>query len=286
MLLAAFIAVIWGVNFVVSAIFVDHMPPMLFAAVRFTLVIFPAVLFVPRPGIGWRKTVGVGFFIGVMQFSLMFIAMHLGMSGGLASLLIQLQTLFTVLLAAVFLAERPTPRQIVGIALGLVGLAIVGLGRGGSAMLPFLLMIAAAFFWGCGNCVMRSARAKSGLSLTVWSSLVAPIPLFLGSLVVDGPDAIGDSFHHIDWWFVIGMIYTAYIATLFGFAIWSRLLAKYPAGLVVPWSLMTPPAGIVTAIIVRGEYPSALEVVGAVVIILAVLLTTINLRAVRLRRTL
>ena len=286
MFLAAFIAVIWGVNFVVSAIFVDHMPPMLFAAVRFVLVIFPAILFVPRPGIGWRRTVGVGFFIGVLQFSFMFISMHLGMSGGLASLLIQLQTLFTVLLAAVFLAERPTPRQMVGIALGLVGLAIVGLGRGGAAMLPFVLMIAAAFFWGCGNCVMRSAKVKSGLSLTVWSSLVAPVPLFLGSLVVDGPTAIGASFQHVDWWFVIGMIYTAYIATLFGFAVWSRLLAKYPAGVVVPWSLMTPPAGIVTAIVVRGEYPTTLEVVGAVVIILAVLLTTINLRAVRLRRTL
>ena len=285
MILAALVAVIWGVNFVVSAIFVDHMPPMLFAAIRFTLVVFPAILFIPRPGIGWRKTFGVGFFIGVMQFGLMFIAMQLGMSGGLASLLIQLQTLFTVLLAAAFLAERPTRKQALGIALGLVGLAIVGMGRGGAAMLPFLMMIAAAFFWGCGNVVMRSAKTKSGLSLTVWSSTVAPIPMFAGSLLFDGPDAIGAALSHIDWWFIAGMFYTAIIATLVGFAIWSRLLARYPAGLVVPWSLVTPPAGILTAILVRDEYPSLLEIAGAVVIILAVLLTTLNLRTLRLRWT-
>lgn len=285
MVLAALVAVIWGVNFVVSAIFVDHMPPMLFAAIRFTFVIFPAIFFIPRPGIGWRKTAGVGFFIGVMQFGLMFGAMRLGMSGGLASLLIQLQTLFTVLLAAAFLTERPTRKQVLGIALGLVGLAIVGMGRGGAAMLPFLMMIGAAFFWGCGNVVMRSAKAKSGLSLTVWSSTVAPIPMFVGSYLFDGPDAIGAALSQINWLFVVGMFYTAIIATLIGFAVWSRLLARYPAGLVVPWSLVTPPAGILTAILVRHEYPSALEVAGAVVIISAVLLTTLNLRALRLKWT-
>ncbi|PRZ29699.1 O-acetylserine/cysteine efflux transporter [Antricoccus suffuscus] len=285
MILAALVAVIWGVNFVVSAIFVDHMPPMLFAAIRFTFVVFPAILFVPRPGIGWRKTFGVGFFIGVMQFGLMFIAMRLGMSGGLASLLIQLQTLFTVLLAAAFLAERPTRKQVLGIALGLVGLAVVGMGRGGAAMLPFLMMVAAAFFWGCGNVVMRSAKTKSGLSLTVWSGTVAPLPMFAASYLFDGPDAISAALSQINWWFIVGMFYTAIIATLVGFAVWSRLLARYPAGLVVPWSLVTPPAGIVTAILVRGEYPTVLEVVGAVIIILAVLLTTLNLRSLRLRWT-
>ena len=285
-LLAAFVATVWGVNFVISDIFVEHMPPLLFAAIRFTLVVFPAIFFIPRPAIGWKKTLGVGFFIGVLQFGFMFIAMRIGMSGGLASLLIQLQALFTVILAAIFLTERPTRKQLVGIGLGLAGLAIVGVGRqAGAPLLPLILIIAAALFWGCGNVITRSGRPKSGLSLTVWSSTLAPIPMFLGSLIFDGPDAIGAALHEISWLFIVGLIYTSFIATLLGFAIWSNLLARYPAGFVVPWSLVTPPAGLITAWLVRNERPTLLECVGAVIILIAVLLTTVNFRAVRRRQS-
>lgn len=59
-LLAAFVAAIWGINFVVSALMLEHLPPFLFTAVRFFFVAFPAIFFVGRPTSGWKPAVLMG----------------------------------------------------------------------------------------------------------------------------------------------------------------------------------------------------------------------------------
>ena len=48
-LLAVLVAVVWGLNFPVTALALEHFPPLLLVAVRFTLLAVPTLLFVPRP---------------------------------------------------------------------------------------------------------------------------------------------------------------------------------------------------------------------------------------------
>ena len=74
-------------------------PPILFAAIRFTVVL-PAVLFVRRPNVPWRQLAAVGLLMSVGQFGLLYSAMGAGQPAGLASLVLQAQVLFTVLLAS------------------------------------------------------------------------------------------------------------------------------------------------------------------------------------------
>ena len=180
MLLAAAVAAVWGLNFVVSAVVLRDLPPLLFTAIRFFLVAFPAVFFVARPTAGWKPTVLVGFFIGCVQFGLMYWAIHLGMSAGLASLLIQFVTILTLVLAVIVLKERPTGVQVVGVLLGLAGLAIIGFGRSGSApLLPFFMMLLAALGWAAANITVRASGEQSGLGISVWSALVPVVPMLL-----------------------------------------------------------------------------------------------------------
>ena len=63
--LAAVVAVIWGLNFVVIDWGMHGVPPLLFAAIRFTVVVLPAVFLVPRPQVGWRPVVLVGVFMSM-----------------------------------------------------------------------------------------------------------------------------------------------------------------------------------------------------------------------------
>src|SRR5256885_3911165 len=114
MVLALSVAALWGVNFVAIDYGLESFPPLLFACLRFTLVAFPAVLFLPRPPIGWRLVVAVGFFLSTCQFGLLFLSIHVGMPAGLASLVIQLNAVFTVVLAVAVLGERPGRRQLAG----------------------------------------------------------------------------------------------------------------------------------------------------------------------------
>ncbi|MCZ4499786.1 MAG: hypothetical protein JWQ74_2339 [Marmoricola sp.] len=272
--LAALVATIWGFNFVVIEWGMGDLPPLLFVAARFAAVIVPAAFFVPRPQAPWRTVAGVGVFMSLGQFAFLYTAMDQGMPPGLAALVLQAQVLFTVLIAAVWLREVPTSRQLAGVLLGAAGLAVVGIGRGGHVpLLALALCLAGALSWGLGNVVARRAGVRSGLSMAVWSSLVVPVPLVLLSLVVDGPDAIGHAVGHFGWHAGLSTLYTAGLASLVGYSIFNGLLARYPASSVVPFILIAPPVAMVSAWALLDQVPNAAELVGGVVVLAGVLVT-------------
>ena len=127
--LALVVAICWAVNFVVIDIGLESFPPLLFAALRFGLIAFPAVFFVPRPDVRWPAVVAVGLFICVGQFGLLFVAMNTGLPAGLASVIAPLQPVFTIPLAALALGERPSLRQVAGVSLAVAGLVAIAAGR-------------------------------------------------------------------------------------------------------------------------------------------------------------
>src|SRR5438876_261426 len=118
-LLAMSVAVVWGINFVVIHVGLADFPPLLFVALRFTLVAFPAVFFLRRPAVPLHLVLGVGLFMCTGQFALLFVAMDQGLPAGLASLVLQMQVLFTIAFAVVLLGERPGRTQVAGALLAL-----------------------------------------------------------------------------------------------------------------------------------------------------------------------
>ena len=284
MLLAALVASLWGLNFVVIDWGMSGIPPLLFAAIRFAVVAL-AVLVVPRPQTGWRVIVGVGLFMSLGQFALLYTSLALGLSPGLAALLMQAQAVFTIVIAAIALRERPSALQVIGVGLGVVGLAIVALFRGGDApVLAVCLALAAALSWAVGNVISRRAGVVTGigrggmLSLTVWSSLVVPIPALGLSFVIDGPAAIGAGLAAIGPQAVVSTLYTAGLCTLFAYAVFNGLLGRNPSAAVVPWILLAPVVAMASAALLRGEGPSVGEVVGGAVLVAGVLVSGIRRR--------
>jgi O-acetylserine/cysteine efflux transporter len=266
--LAVLIAFVWGVNFVVIHLGLEHFPPLLFSALRFFFVAIPAVFFVGRPRVPWYWVLAIGGSLGVLSFGLLFVGIDQGMPAGLSSLVLQTQVIFTVAFAALALGERPPRTQLVGGAIALAGLAVIATDRAGSAPIgPFLLVIAAAAAWGISNVCTRQARPPDGLALMVWASLVAPLPLLGLSLAFDGPHAIGHALRHVDAGGIAALAYIVGPSTLFGFASWSGLLRRYPAATVAPFTLLVPIFGIAAAALTLGERPSVAELAGAGVVI-------------------
>jgi O-acetylserine/cysteine efflux transporter len=327
-LLAVLVAVVWGVNFVVIDLGLGDVPPTLFVALRFLVVLVPAVFLVPRPRARWRDVLLVGTFMSLGQFGLLYTALALGMPAGLASLVLQAQVGLTVLFAAAALREVPTRAQLVGVLVGAAGLVVVGVGRSASTpALAFVVTLAAAASWAVGNVVARRAGSRrdlaspsrdqgstsrdqgstprdqgstprdqgstspdrgstsrrqgspsrpglEGLSMTVWSALVVPVPMLGLSLALDGPDAVGHALTHLTLAPVLSTLYTAWLASLVGYGIWNTLLARYPASAVVPFTMLVPPVGMLAAWLVLDEVPNAAEVVGGVVLLVGVATTT------------
>ena len=272
--LAVVVALIWGTNFVAIRTGLDSVPPLLFLAVRFVVVCLPAVLFVRRPNVAWRDLALIGLFTSLGQFALMYLALHLGMPPGLSSLVLQAQVLLTVLIAAVWLRERPSPAQQLGIALGGAGLLTIAAGRGLSApLLPLVVLVLAAVSWAVGNVLTRRAGAigpGAGLGVTVWSGLVVPLPAIALSLLFEGPAAIGAALGHVQWGAVLSTAYTAYLSSLVGYGVWNTLLSRYPVARVTPFAMLVPVFGLAAAALAFGERPSSLELAGGAVLLAGV----------------
>ena len=267
-LLALLVVVLWGFNFVAIDLGLAKVPPLVFLAMRFVLVAVPAVFLIRPPAIGWRNILLIGAFLSLGQFTLLYLALSLGMPPGLASLLLQTQIVFSVVVSSLLLREHPTRRQLVGIVIGMVGLAVVVVGHTYAApWLPLVITLLAALSWAIGNVLSRRARAASGLSLVVWSGLVVPIPSLGLALLVDGPRAVGYSLTHLSIAAILSTVYTAVAASLVAYTIWNSLLARYPTGAVVPFTLLVPVIGILAAWVVYRENPTASELVGGAIML-------------------
>ena len=253
-LLALAVVAVWGTNFVVIRLGLDALPPLLFAALRFTLAAFPLVFFVKRPDVPWRDLALFGLFIGVGQFGLMFIAIDGYIPPGIASLIVQTQVVFTIALAMRGTGERLAPVQYAALALALAGVAVILAHTGGSTTLTgVLLVIAAAFCWSLGNMVQRRVGRVDVLGFIVWSSLFAIPPLFALAFAFEGPAAITTALAAATPGVWATVLWQSVGNTMFGYGAWGWLLARYPAATVAPMALLIPVFGMGSAALFLGE---------------------------------
>ncbi|WP_330251118.1 EamA family transporter [Nocardia sp. NBC_00565] len=274
-LLGLTVVLLWGLNFIAIRVGLDHFPPLFFAALRFAVIAVPVMFFVPRPQVPlrWLLLYGIGF--GILQFAFLFTAMRTGMPTGLASLVLQSSAPFTVVLGALFLRERLRATQLLGIAVAVAGIMVIGLDRAQHAALrPVLLTLAGGLGWAFGNIGSRLATASDGvnpLHLTLWMAVVPPIPMFALSALTEGPTtglhALTDVSSPSGWHALLGLAYIVALATIVGSGLWTYLMSRYPASTVAPMSLLVPVVGILAAWAVFGEQPTPLSLIGGLIVI-------------------
>lgn len=273
LLLALVVIIVWGLNFVVIKVGLDDMPPMLLGALRFMLAAFPAILFIRRPQIPLRWLLLYGLTISLGQFAFLFYAMSVGMPAGLASLVLQSQAFFTLLFAALFLGERLRATNLLGLLVAAAGLLLIGLqGDRLMTVAGFFLTIGAASMWALGNIVTRKLGKVNLVGLVVWGSLVPPLPFLALSWQLEGPDAIEAALRGINLDSILVLIYLAFGATILGYGLWSRLLSRYPASQVAPFSLLVPVVGLTSSALLLDERLGPLQVLGALLVMLGLLI--------------
>ncbi|WP_158817569.1 EamA family transporter [Methylocapsa sp. S129] len=272
-----------GLAFIAIKIGVGEAPPLLLTALRFAFAAFPAILFVKPPRAPVAMVALYGLLIGVGQFGLLFLSIDLGMPVGLASLVIQLQAFITIFLAWIVMGERPSPVQLIGAGIALLGILVIGVSRlSGASFGPFLMMVGAAFCWGAGNLVGKKAGRIDMFAFTVWSSLAAPLPLFLLSLLFEG-GRILPALAHPSWTLAACVAWLAYGGTIIGFGLWSRLLAIHSAAKVAPFALLIPVVGMIGARLVFNEPLGPFELLGAVLVMAGLVFNVFGDRLLALR---
>lgn len=244
-LLAPAVVAVWGTNFVVIRVALDDLPPLLFATLRFTFVLLPAVFVLKRPQVPWRHLAGYGLLIGAGQFGLLYIAMHGLISPGLASLVVQTQVFFTIVLSIWLNAERVRLYQWFALGLAAVGVGVI-LAHTDSSTTPLglAMVLLAAMSWAGGNLVAKASGRVNMLAYVVWASIFSVPPLVLMSLGLEGWPAIRHALvaaRPVTW---AAVLWQSVGNTMFGYACWGWLLARYPAATIAPASLLVPVFGM------------------------------------------
>lgn len=267
MLLAALVAIVWGFAFVVIKVGLESFSAPQLTALRFLVACLPVFL-VPRPAMPWPSLVLIGLTLFAGQFLLLFFAFTLGLPAGLASVVQQFQAFFTVLLAALFLRDIPSRRQVAGMIIAFAGLAVIGVTIGGDVTLAALALgLASAFSWAIGNVLVKRSGEVPILSLVVWASLVPPVPALLVSALHDERGSILDALAAASWLSLGAVVYLGLVATALAYAIWGGLLRRYSTAAVAPFALLAPCVGVLSAALLLGEVFGAARCVGMALIL-------------------
>lgn len=292
-ILALLVIIVWGANFTVIKLGLDGVPSMLLVTLRYTLVAFPAIFFIKKPNIEWKYILLYGFTVGVGQFACLFYAMEIGMPAGLASIILQLQALISPFLGAVFFKEKIKFKQLNGFIIATSGLAIIGIAStsNGVSYIPLgalFLTLCAPIFWSVSNIVARKASIKAAereekldmLNLVVWGSIVPPLPMLGLALLIDTPSTLINSLINLKFISIFSILYLAFVATLFGYGVWSNLISKYPLGKIAPISMLVPITGLLTSRIVLKEQLSKMQWIGVSIILIGLLFANLDINRI------
>ena len=273
-LLAVFVTIIWGSTFAVIEIGMQGFPPIFNAALRFFTASIPLVFFFKKPDVSWGFLLLFGMNY-VLMFSLMYVGMKLGMPSGLTSLVLQSAVLFALILSALALKEYPNKIQLIGVFTGLAGIALIATDKESfSSITAFVLVVGAAFFYGASSIIMKRAGKIDMLALLIWGCLIPPLPLFGLSLLLE--QGQWQALINISAMGGFSIYYTSLPGTVVAFAIWGSLLKRYPANMVVPFSLFIPVFGILTSYILLDEQITATAAIACGIIFVGLMLVTFH----------
>ncbi|MBS9780504.1 MAG: EamA family transporter [Moraxellaceae bacterium] len=280
-LLALLVVLIWGFNFVVMRWGIEDMHPVTMTIFRFLLTAIPMVFFVKRPDVPMKYVATYGVLFGSFVWGLVNIAMSIGVTAGLASLLLQLSPFLTVLVAVVVFKESLTLNKCIGIGVAFCGfLLICLLNPSNISLVGLALMALSAMFWTICNVIIKIAKPTDTISFTLWSSLFVPVPLLLmsiGFITINGQE-IAPIFELPSWKGWVSIAFQAFITTLFGYASWAWLIGKYGLSNIALYSLIVPIAGLFCGWWLYDETLTIIEIVGSGLVILGLLALNISVK--------
>ena len=193
---------------------------------------------------------------------------QIGVSPGIASLIIQLSVFFTMGWGLVLSRERVRKAQIVGALLALSGLAgIICTQEGHHAVLGVMLIVLSALAWSMGNVIIKKSGVKEIFAFMVWASLFPPIPLFLTAWLMHRSAPFEDLQSSLDLTAILSILFQVYLATHFAYWGWNSLLKRYPVSTVAPLSLLIPVFGISSSMLILGERISTPNLISIAIVI-------------------
>ena len=262
---AVFISGIWGVNFLITKVGLQELPPIFFTCLRYTTIVCPLIFFIKRDNLPWGLILKIGISLGTLTFTLAFVGIKLGVPAGLTSLLMQTQVVFTLILSAIILRDVPSVAQQVGVAISATGVGLLIWNYSQSpAFTGLMFVLAGALCSGVTKILMKQAGQYDTFRLMIWMSLVPPVPLFLLSMIFETGQF--DALQSVTYRGIGAVLFNAFISTVLGFGLMGYLVKIYSPNKVAPYAFLVPVFGLVGGFLFLGETLDFVSSVAVVII--------------------
>lgn len=251
------ICTIWGLHFVVMKLTVGGLAePLFYAALRMTLV---GILVLPwlRWHTGYMAKIALaGLGYGALNYAFMFPA--LGMTtASAAALTIELYVPFAIILGVIFLGERIGIRRIIGIALAIIGVAIIALakpdeGAGPLFLLGIIFMACAAMSEAVGALMVKKISGVKPIELLAWFAVIGSAVLWpLSFIIEENQMAAFASDTRLP--FLAALAYSTFAVSIVAHTAYYWLLQRLPIYIVSTSGLMTTVIAVIASTVILKE---------------------------------
>ena len=268
-------ALLWGFGFVTSKYGADHMPPLFFLALRFTLMALMLLWFVRPPAGRWLAVSLFALTMGAGHFGLFYIALNIGVEASTAAIIWITQVPLSALLAGIVLRERPGWMALLGIAIAFGGaVLLVGEPRHTGNAAGIALMFGSSIAWAVANVQVKRLTDISPLALNGWMSAISALLLFpLSFALEEGQIA---SLLQPDWRLHSSLVYQVVGSTLLAYWAWYYLLAHNKVATVAGFMLLVPVVGVIFGVFILGDPITWQTLVGGAIIVSGVALIVLK----------
>jgi O-acetylserine/cysteine efflux transporter len=275
-IMALFVPLLWGLGFVFAKGAINHFPPILLMAFRFTLTALVLVWFTPLPFGKFFQLFKIAIVAAAIQYSLTFTGVK-GLEAGLASIIVQLEVPFLVILGALLLREKPGYKKWIGIAISFLGVATMSQqDELSGSFISIALVLGGCFAWALGQVMIRKLKDVSGMQVTAWIAVfAAPQLFFMSAIFEDGQVEAIKTATPLVWWTVL---YLGLIMTCLGYYFWNTLIRHHDVSKVAPFLLLLPVFSVLGGNVFLGETITIEKFYGGVTILLGIGVITINAR--------
>ena len=276
--LAILVPCVLGFGFVIAKPAMESFPPILLNGLRWSLSGLIMCYFFSFPKKFIKQMFVISIIGGTIQYSLSFYGLKI-LDGASATLFVQAEIPFGILIAYFLLGEKVPLKNIIGLIIAFVGIAILsGNPNLEGKMLGVLLVLSGAFLWSLAQVFAKDVSEKiGGLALTAWLGIFSGPQCIIASYFIEGNTFDFITNATTQAWIIV--IYLAVGMNVIGYSCWYSVLSRNPVNNVMSVLLLFPITGLLTSIFILGETPNTYAYFGGAIIISGVAMILINKRS-------
>lgn len=265
---------IWGFALVAAKVSLDHFPPLLFAGLRFTLIVMVLFPFLKIHTGRMRDVIIIALCAGPIGFGFFFVGLALS-NASVVAVTSQLGVPFATIMSVVFLKEQVHWRRWLGISLSFLGVMVISFDPVVFTYIDGLLfVVASALVGSVGTIFQRQIKNVGVFELQAWVA-VAAAPLMLGASALFEQDQFDlvMSASLLDW---SGVFYVAFASSLVGHAGIYYLLQRYEVTQTAPLTLLSPIFTVFFAVTLLGDVLTTRMIAGALIALSGVFIVSLR----------